>query len=98
MPWLAESIAWVEGLAGDHRKCEAALREVQTRMQAGYVPHSAVAMIHLGLGDDEAVLEWLENGLAERDALMVSVKYMPCFDRLHRHPRFQALLRGIGLG
>ena len=98
MPWLAESIAWVEGLAGDHRKCEAALREVQTRMRSGYVPHSAVAMIHLGLGDDEAVLEWLENGLAERDALMVWVEYMPCFDRLHRHPRFQALLRGIGLG
>ena len=97
MPWLAESIAWVQGLAGDRRQAEAALRETEGRMRDGYVPSSAMAMIHLGLNDDGAVLDWLEKGLAERDALMVWLKYMPCFDRLHAHPRFQALLRGLRL-
>ena len=97
MPWLAESIAWVQGLVGDRRKAQAALREAESRVETGYVPSSAIAMIHLGLGDDEAVLDWLEKGLAERDALMVWLKYMPCFDHLHPHPRFKALVRGLGL-
>jgi hypothetical protein len=46
-------------------------------MQAGYVPHSAFASLHLGLGDDSAVLDCLEQGFAERDALMVWVEFMP---------------------
>jgi TolB-like protein/tetratricopeptide (TPR) repeat protein len=97
MPWLTESIAWIQGLSGNREVARRALGDAEGRMQQGYVPSSALAMIHLGLGHDDAVLEWLERGLAERDALMVWIKFMPCFDHLHRHPRFQALLRGIGV-
>jgi serine/threonine-protein kinase len=97
MPWLAESIAWVQALAGDREAARTALRDAERRRRAAYVPSSAVAMIHLGLGDDERALEWLEKGLAERDALMPWVKHMGCFDRLHRHTRFEALVAALGL-
>ena len=97
MPWLAESIAWVRGLAGDRRAARAALEDATRRMQTGYVPTSALAMLHLGLGNDSAVLDCLERAFAERDAMMVWVAFMPCFDHLHGHPRFEALLRGLGL-
>jgi serine/threonine-protein kinase len=97
MPWLTESIAWVRGLTGDRASTQRALREVARRTQAGYVPSSALALLHLGLGDDGAVLDCLEKGLAERDAMMVWVPFMPSFDRLHGHPRFEALLHALGL-
>jgi TolB-like protein/Flp pilus assembly protein TadD len=97
MPWLAESLGWVRGLAGNERAAGAALDDATRRMQTGYVPRSALALLHLGLGDDRAVLDCLEQGLAERDALMVWIECMPCFDRLHGRPRFEALLRGLGL-
>ncbi len=97
MPWLAESIAWLRGLAGDRASTRVALEEAARRMQVGYVPASALAFLHLGLGDDLAVLDWLEKGLAEHDALMVWIAFMPAFDRLHGHPRYEALLRALGL-
>ena len=98
MPWLAESLAWVRGLAGDVKSIRLAFDEAARRKQDSYVPSSALAFLHLGLQDDDAVLDCLEKGLAERDALMVWIAFMPAFDRLHGHPRFEALLRGLGLG
>lgn len=97
MPWLAESIGWVRGLAGNEKAARAALDDATRRMQTGYVPSSALALLHLGLGDDDAVFDGLEKGLAEHDALMVWIAFMPAFDRLHGHPRFEALLRALGL-
>lgn len=97
MSWLAESIAWVHGLTGDRKAARAALDDATRRMRSGYVPPSAFALLHLGLGDDSAVLDCLEQGLAEHDALMIWVEFMPSFDRLHGHPRFEAIIRGLGL-
>jgi tetratricopeptide (TPR) repeat protein len=97
MPWLAELLALAQGLAGRGAPARAALADANRRAQAGYVPPSAFALLHLALRDDDGVLRWLERGLAEHDAMMVWIKYMPCFDRLHAHPRFQALLAGLDL-
>jgi hypothetical protein len=74
------------------------LREAEARSQEGYLPPSAVALIRLGLGEDEAVLECLERSVEERDPVLPWIKFMPTFDRLHSHPRFQAILSRLGLG
>ncbi len=97
MPWLAESIAWVRGRAGERTAVRAALDDAARRARAGYVPSSSMALLHLGLGDDDAVLGCLEQGLAERDALTVWLPSMPAFDGLRGHPRFDALIRTLGL-
>jgi hypothetical protein len=34
-------------------------------------------------------------GIEERDVLLPWLKFMPCFDRLHGHPRFQAVLSRV---
>ncbi len=97
MPWLAELLAWARGSAGRRAPLRAALADAEQRARAGYVPPTAFALLHLGLGDDEGVLRWLERGLTERDAMMVWIKHMPCFDRLHAHPTFERLLAGLRL-
>jgi hypothetical protein len=66
-------------------------------MSTAYVPSSAIACIHLGLGDDDALFEWLGRCIEERDALLPWLKVMPAFDRVRSDPRFQALLAGLGL-
>jgi serine/threonine-protein kinase len=96
LPWLNESIGWVRGLSGDARSARSAVEDAKRRRQTGYVPSSAVALACLGVDDDAGVLDWLEKGLAERDALMVWLPFMPMFDRLHGHPRFDAILRAVG--
>lgn len=97
MPWAAESIGWAAGLAGDRERAREILRDAEARASSGYVPDSAIAMLHLGLGDITRVLSWLERGYAARDALMPWLGQMPCFRFLGREPRFEALLRGVGL-
>jgi hypothetical protein len=97
MPWAAESIGWVHGLTGRRAEACQALRDSLARMTTAYIPWSAIACIHLGLGEDEGVFERLTRGLEERDALMPWLMSMPAFDRLHADPRFERLMEGIGL-
>jgi len=57
-----------------------------------------VAAVYAGLGDQNRAFDWLNKGIEERSASMVFLKIDPFFDSLHAHPRFQDLLRRIGLG
>lgn len=97
MPFSAESAGWVLGLAGRRDEAGNALSAALARAASSYVPSSAIAMIHLGLGHDGALFEWLDRCVGERDAMLPWLKFMPCFDRVRPHPRFQALLAQIGL-
>ena len=97
LPWAAESVGWVYGLLGKPDQAHAVLGESLSRMSTAYVPSSAIACIHLGLGDDDALFEWLGRCIEERDALLPWLKVMPAFDRVRSDPRFQALLAGLGL-
>jgi hypothetical protein len=96
--WIAESIGWVYGLAGKRAKAKAILREAQSRVERKqYVPSSAFAMLHLGLGDTDGFFRYLERGVGERDAILPWFKTFPPFKRLHSDPRFSNLLHSLGL-
>ena len=97
MPWSREGIGLAHGLAGQQEEARAILAEVRTTASTSYVPASAVALVLLGLGDEAGVLDCLERGVEERDVLLPWLGFLPCFDRLHQHPRFQAVIRRIGL-
>lgn len=97
MPWAAESVGWACGLSGDPKQARAVLGESLVKMKSSFVPSSAIACIHLGLGDDDALFEWLGRCVEERDALLPWLGVMPAFDRVRPDPRFQALLAKIGL-
>ncbi|HZF67534.1 MAG TPA: protein kinase [Gemmatirosa sp.] len=55
-----------------------------------------LAQIHVGLGERERALEWLERG-ADAGAYMLYLGIDPTFRPLHGEPRFRALLKRIGL-
>ena len=97
MPWAAESMAWVKALMGDRAGARQILAESLARMKSAYRPSSAIAIIHLGLGDDDALFEWLGRCVDERDAILPWIGLMPCFDRVRPDRRFHAVLSAIGL-
>jgi adenylate cyclase len=98
MPWSAESTGWVYGLAGKRAKAKAILRESQSKVERKhYVPSSAFALIHLGLGETDEFFRCLEQGVGERDAFLPWIKTFPPFNRLHSDPRFSNLLHRLGL-
>ena len=97
MPWAAEFAGWVYGLSGDHEKARAVLGETLAQMGKRYIPSSGIAVMYLGLGEDNEALTWLERCVDERDALMPWIKFLPCLDRLRSHPRFESVLARVGL-
>lgn len=54
-----------------------------------------IAMIYTALGDKDQAMAWLEKSYEER--FNPGVLERPCFDRLRSDPRFQNLMRRIGL-
>ena len=49
------------------------------------------------IGDKQSALEWLEKGFQERDDQMINLKVEPVFDPLRTDPRFQDLVRRVGI-
>jgi hypothetical protein len=55
-----------------------------------------VASVYVGLGDLEQAFQWLEKA-CERREYLVLLKVGPGFDPLRSDPRFDQLLRKVGL-
>jgi TolB-like protein/tetratricopeptide (TPR) repeat protein len=82
----------VAGKKGEARKV---LEELQARSRQEYVSPVGIALVHLGLGDREEALNWLEKAYHVRDFDLVTRN--PRLDSLRSDPRYQHLLRRIGL-
>jgi hypothetical protein len=81
------------GHAGDARDV---LRTLDARSRERYVPPYAMALVYAGLGEKEAVFEFLEKAYAVRD---VHLMYLPVdarWDPYRTDPRFVALLARCG--
>jgi TolB-like protein/Tfp pilus assembly protein PilF len=55
-----------------------------------------LALLYAALGDKDEAFVWLEKGLERRD-LIIFLKTEPKFDSLRSDPRFEQLVRRIGL-
>jgi serine/threonine protein kinase/Tfp pilus assembly protein PilF len=62
-----------------------------------YVSPYNIAQSHARLGETGPALEWLGKALDEHDSRMVALKVDPCFDGLRTDPKFQALIKRVGL-
>jgi TolB-like protein/Tfp pilus assembly protein PilF len=87
-------LAWIYAVAGER---QAALNEV-SRLEAK--KHSnpwAIAVIYAGLGEKEQAFEWLEKVYEDRDPMALWFNIAIKLDPLRDDPRFDDLLRRIGL-
>ena len=62
-----------------------------------YISPLRVAQIYIRLGEKDQALEWLEKGHEERTSWLIDLKSSPIYDSLRAEPRFQRLLRRVGL-
>jgi tetratricopeptide (TPR) repeat protein len=62
-----------------------------------YVSPSELAVFYAGLGDKEAAFESLERAYAAHDPQLQNLKVDPFLDPLRADPRFQDLVRRVGL-
>jgi TolB-like protein/DNA-binding winged helix-turn-helix (wHTH) protein/Tfp pilus assembly protein PilF len=91
----AMKIAYMEG--GYKSALRARLKHNQHRRSAGsYVAYSDFAWTYAALGDKDLALQVLEKAFAEREP-MAWLNVDPQWDPIRADPRFQALVRRVGL-
>jgi TolB-like protein/DNA-binding winged helix-turn-helix (wHTH) protein/Flp pilus assembly protein TadD len=88
-------LAHANALSGRRGEALSILNELKVLSKQGYVQPLAVAMIYVGLGENDQALEWLEKGYDVRDGDMILLKVAPHWDPLRSDPRFQSLLRRL---
>jgi TolB-like protein/DNA-binding winged helix-turn-helix (wHTH) protein/Tfp pilus assembly protein PilF len=86
-----------QAVSGNRREALNILAALQDLARHRYVPPYNVALIYAGLGDNSQALDWLEKGWGLRDVHMVFLAVDPKWDGLRTDPRFQSLIRRVGL-
>ena len=56
-----------------------------------------LAKVHTGLGQLDEAFSWLDQAFTNRDGWLVGLSLEPGFDPLRNDPRYQQLLRRMGL-
>lgn len=82
---------------GQIGEAKAMLTHLLQRRDAGYYPAYTIAQIHLGLGDQNAALDWLERAVDEHHLGFYLPSVDPLYDSLRPHPRFRRVLQRINL-
>ncbi len=90
-------MAYACAKAGKSAEARAFLKKLQERSKRGYVPAYDLAVVHLALGEKEAALQWLQRAYDEHDWGLIVLAVEPRLDPLRSDPRFQGLLRKVGL-
>jgi serine/threonine-protein kinase len=91
-PWFGYLCA-IQGRRQEARKVRT---DLEARARSGYVSPQEFAIVHLGLGEEEQALSLLEKAYEERAFSLLSFAG-PLADILLDNPRFQHLLRRMGL-
>ncbi|HKQ79526.1 MAG TPA: protein kinase [Blastocatellia bacterium] len=85
------------GLAGRKVDANKTLNELLELNRRRYVTPVALVQVYIGLGDKDRAFDWLEKVYQERSNFMAFLKVIPMADPLRSDPRFDDLLRRIGL-
>jgi TolB-like protein/Tfp pilus assembly protein PilF len=85
------------GASGNRTQARRVLRELEQMSKRRYVPPVHRALPRLGLGENGAALDTLEEALEVRDVRMTFLAVEPRWDALRVHPIFQQLLKRVGL-
>jgi DNA-binding winged helix-turn-helix (wHTH) protein/TolB-like protein/Tfp pilus assembly protein PilF len=84
-------------LAGRKAEARAALEELFAASKQRHISPYLIATIYAGLGDSDKAIEWLEKAYEVRDGMLVMLGVDAHLDLLRPDPRFQNLLRRVGL-
>ena len=94
-PTCMANLARAYAASGKRSEAAKLLNDLKKRSNSTFSQAPEIAMIYAALGERDQAMLWLEKGYEER--FNPGVLLRPGFDPLRSEPRFQELLRRIGL-
>ncbi len=95
--YATSALAYVLARAGRTADAECLLTDLTRLADDGYVSPVAFAIVHIGLGNADAAIDWVERAHAERRGWLVYLTVNPLLDTIRHHPRFALLLEKMRL-
>lgn len=84
------------GKVGRSHEARDVLKTLEEVSRSRYVPPYAMALVHAGLGERDAVFEWLNRAYDARDVHLIFLPVDPKWDPYRTDPRFTGLVERCG--
>jgi TolB-like protein/Tfp pilus assembly protein PilF len=91
-PFATAWLGYAYGAAGDRMPALATIEELKEKSPNGVVAPFNLALVHLGLGELDRAMDYLEQASAVDSQWMMYLKVDRAFDPLRSNPRFTALM------
>jgi len=96
-PWLSSEKPYIYGRSRRPVEARQALDKLQESYRQLKLDPSAMIWAYAGIGDKDQTLAWLEKAYAEHSNVLTALRVEPGYDFLRSDPRFQDLMRRVGL-
>jgi TolB-like protein/DNA-binding winged helix-turn-helix (wHTH) protein/Tfp pilus assembly protein PilF len=96
-PQMLGALGHAYGASGNRSEAENVLAKLMEQSKKQYVSPFYVAIVYVGLGENDKAVDWLERAYRDRSNAIVFSKVDPQLDPLRSAPRFQSLLRRLAL-
>jgi tetratricopeptide (TPR) repeat protein len=96
-PSLSPDLAYINAMTGNRDKTRQTLNRLLALARKYPVSPGLIALVYISLDEREQALTWLEKAYAQHSSMMTWLKVDPRFDRIREEPRFQDLMRRVGL-
>jgi len=96
-PWYWSTAAYLDGRAGRTQQANHALQKLVEFDRVQPLNPMVMVPAYLGTGDHERAIALLEKAYVQHSNELVGLKVDPSYDPLRKDPRFQELIRRVGL-
>jgi len=90
-------LGYAYGASGNQVKAREILADLHQRSRKRYISSFAIALVHVGLRENDLALERLQQAYREHAFELSTLKMTPAFDVLKSDPRYTDLVRKLGL-
>jgi serine/threonine protein kinase/Tfp pilus assembly protein PilF len=95
--YVLAALGRAHALSGNRSDALEAIAQMKEWSHDRYVSPHSVALVYAGLGENDQAFEWLEKALVVRSEHLGWLKVDPRMDPLRADPRFDAIVRRVGL-
>jgi TolB-like protein/DNA-binding winged helix-turn-helix (wHTH) protein/Tfp pilus assembly protein PilF len=96
-PWYWSELAYIYGRSGQTALAQQALASLLAGNRRQELDAVTIAIAYVWMENKDQALTWLEKAYSQHSNSLVELKVDPRYDPLRTDPRFQDLLRRVGL-
>jgi len=95
--YVRAALGRAHALSGNRSDALETIAQMKEWSKDRYVSPHSVALVYAGLGENDQAFEWLQKALVVRSEHLGWLKVDPRMDPLRADPRFDAIVRRVGL-